>query len=128
MKKALFGIIAIVMFVFVGNAQKASVLDIKNKEIAFIVNQKSDNTFSDYYLFQYNTSDFSFLKNYKSLTIESVDEYSIILNCDNLKKVKFSINGNGDFKGYGMYHRKSNFYNKKTQKPLTYMRQFSTKH
>ena len=39
MKKALFGIIATVMFVFVGNAQKVSVLDIKNKEIAFIVNQ-----------------------------------------------------------------------------------------
>ena len=61
MKKVIFGLIAALL---IGNLtfgqSKISFLDIKNKEIAIIIDN-NNNSFKEYYLFQYNDFDFSIL-------------------------------------------------------------------
>ena len=60
MKKLVFGLIATILLTSYSFGQsKISFLDIKNKEIAIIIDN-NNNTFKEYYLFQYDNQDFDF--------------------------------------------------------------------
>jgi len=120
MKKLLFGLIATVLFGNLSFGQnKISFLDIKGKEIAIIVDN-TDNSFKEYYLFQYQNQDFSKLSN-KVVTgfVEIINDNLIIKSND--VTFTFTLNNNGSldniYYGYGLSHRIGEFKIMNNQNP-----------
>jgi hypothetical protein len=113
MKKFIFGLIATVMFGFVGNAQKSvKLVDIKGLEMAIIIDLQKNNSFSEFYLFQYNDLDFSKLITANNVTLVQASLDNIILKNDS-EVLSFSILGKNNefnkFIGYGISKRNGKF-------------------
>ena len=125
MKKLLFGALATVLFPFIGNAQKkVSLVDVKGVEVAIIIDMKEDNTFTDFYLFQYDDIDFSKILNSKSITLMEAGKDMVRLKCDDeivfLTIDKEAKNENGpSFYGYGLSKRKGVFSLIENENPQT---------
>lgn len=113
MKKIILGLIATIM---IGNLtfgqSKISFLDIKNKEIAIIIDNKN-NSFKEYYLFQYDNQDFSNLSNKELFGNVKLSENNLIISSNNIEYIfTISENRNGEkyiFNGYGLSHRIGDF-------------------
>jgi hypothetical protein len=121
MKNIVFGLIATVLFGNLSFGQnKISFLDIKGKEIAIIVDN-ADNSFKEYYLFQYQNQDFSKLSS-KIVTgfVEIINDNLIIKSND--VTFTFALNNNGSldniYYGYGLSHRIGEFKIMNIQNPL----------
>ena len=103
-------------------AQKVKMIDVKNSEIAVIVDIKKDGTFSNYYVFQYQNNDFKALVKCKNIKLIQATSSLITLNCDN-KIISLSIDksyvrkrekvyyGYGLAKYYGNFKLKENVLN-----------------
>jgi len=124
MKKLLFGILATVLF-SPAFAQNARLIDIKGSEIGILVNVKEDNSFKEYFLFQYKDFDFSNLVKSKEVKIVQASKNVLILNCDN-NLISFTIDGNHKqedattYSGYGLSKRNGNFsLNKQVSNPTS---------
>ena len=113
MKKLVFGLIATILLTSYSFGQsKISFLDIKNKEIAIIIDN-NNNTFKEYYLFQYDNQDFDFFLNKELIGNIEIVNNNLIIITDKIKYL-FAINDeNKDekiiFKGYGLSQRKGDF-------------------
>jgi len=113
MKKIIFGLIATVLFTIMLFGQtNINLINIEGSEIAFIKNIRKDNTFSDYYILQYDNIDFTNLLKLKNLVLVDENPNSITLKCDSdtyLFTNKSITNIKNQFQGYGLSNRKGIF-------------------
>lgn len=91
------------------SATNVGIVDIQNKEQIIVPNYSETNTFSTYYVFQYENIDFSFFANYQSISFQSATNEELTLLCDG-QNVILSIKENFiGYKGYGFSKRTGSF-------------------
>ena len=92
--------------------QKVDIVDINNNELLFIVNRNAQNTFTEYFVFQYATTNFSFLSQKTTFSLVSYTNTSITIQCDN-EQLTFSVaegtNTATQYYGYGVSKRNGIF-------------------
>jgi len=100
--KKLILFLSLFLVAFYAQATKVDIVDIQGKELVIIVDRTAQNTFSTYYVFQYNNLDFSFLKKYHHISLAMATKEEIKLNCDN-QIITLSIDKETErYKGYGL--------------------------
>lgn len=123
MKKVILGLTMILASLFSNlvNASnhKIDIIDISNNELVFVLDRTANNTFTEYFVFQYESSDFSFLGQKNTFSLVGYTSSSITIQCDN-EQITFSSgfgeNTSTHFFGYGLSKRKGT-YNLSTPLP-----------
>jgi hypothetical protein len=127
MKNLVFGLIATIIMHSNSFAQsKVDLLDIKGVELAIILDMKTDKTFKEFFVFQYNENDFSKIKSSSTISLLETTEDKVSIICDN-EIITFTINNDYANKndkiyfGYGLSHRKGVFKLLNFNNPTTLM-------
>jgi len=91
---------------------KIDIVDISNNELVFILDRTANNTFTEYFVFQYEASDFSFLSQKSSFSLVGYTSSSITILCDN-EQITFTSgfgeNTSTHFFGYGLSKRNGTY-------------------
>ena len=95
--------------------KKGSFENVNGIELGIIIDKKIDNTFSEYFLFQYKNLNLTVLRNYNSVTLLEYTPNTIKLTCDG-RVITFTNDNNYRnnnetiYLGYGVSHRKGGSY------------------
>lgn len=125
MKKIVLILMSMLLINCSTNAQKkVQLVDVKNTEIAILVNVDENANFNEFYLFQYENIDVSEIVNAKSIYLLEANSDFIKLNCDDkyyyLTLDKDKIDSNEKFHvGYGLAFHQGKFTLKPTDNPIT---------
>ena len=116
MKKIILGLALMLGILFsndtLARGQKVDIVDISNNELLFIVNRSTQNTFTQYFVFQYEATNFSFLSQKTTFSLVSYTNSSITIQCDNEQLTFWSGEGTSTFTqyyGYGFSKRSGIF-------------------
>ena len=88
------------------------IIDIKGSEIGILIDVKDNDSFKEYFLFQYTDCDFSMLKASKNLTlIRSTKDEIVVEGDDKIFELRIEgiPNNFNTFKGYGLSRKNGNF-------------------
>ena len=107
------------------NAQKSvKLIDIKGSELAIIINIDKENSFSEFFLFQYENIDLAKVLESKEIYLQDFGEDYVRLNTGSetlLFTLDSNLKGEKDivYEGYGISHRKANYTLEIVDNPIT---------
>ena len=83
-------------------SKKVSIVDIPGKELLFIINLDDHGAFSEYFRFQYDEGDATFLNGKKGFFIASAEENRLLIKTSMGSTMVFSMNDESILPGYGL--------------------------
>lgn len=91
---------------------KVDIIDLTNHELVFVLNKSVSNSFTEYFVFQYESNNFSFLSQKSTFSLVGYTATSITIQCDNEQITftsGFGTNSSTQYYGYGLSKRNGSY-------------------